>query len=81
MMDEKCPCTQDCPSRSATCHATCDGYAKYAAYRREKCAENLKEREKETARRAAVAAERIARNKERKGGNIHDNPERLGVVE
>lgn len=29
----KIPCSQDCPNRSATCHADCPEYAKYAAWR------------------------------------------------
>ena len=31
----KNPCVQDCPRRTATCHADCPDYAKYAAWRKE----------------------------------------------
>lgn len=28
------PCHKDCPQRSSDCHAGCERYAKYVAYRR-----------------------------------------------
>ena len=32
---KKNPCTQDCPKRNATCHATCEEYIEFSAERNE----------------------------------------------
>lgn len=32
---KKNPCTQDCPKRNATCHATCEEYIEFATERNE----------------------------------------------
>jgi hypothetical protein len=32
---KKCPCTKDCPERSATCHATCQRHKEWETQHRE----------------------------------------------
>ena len=38
------PCSQDCPERTATCHATCPRYAEFYAYNRKRNEASLRRR-------------------------------------
>lgn len=44
------PCVKDCPERSATCHAYCEKYARFAAW----CERRRKERAEERALKEAA---------------------------
>ena len=41
-MDKDCPCTKDCPKRTATCHGTCEEYLKWHSGNLDKCEERAK---------------------------------------
>ena len=44
-VDKDCPCSKDCPERSATCRTTCERGIAYYAKQHEKYAEREKKRE------------------------------------
>ena len=57
------PCVKECPDRTATCHGTCERYARYAAW----CEEQREARAKRQANKApGVGLKRALNRKQRR---------------
>lgn len=71
--DERCPCKQGCPRRSAGCRSGCEAFLQYEAIKRSEYTERLRKVE-EWQNRMAPTAAAISRKKklerDRKEGRL-----------